>query len=114
MKNSLCEIVIRVRDLNGCRIFYRDVLRLGDPVSDSGFSSSFKLNDTTILTLEKCDAPFLEHSSGATSWRFSVDDLEEFAGHLTECSCELREDPCGGAWRGCDPEGNVFWVRGKR
>ena len=111
MKNSVCEIVIRVRDLDGCRIFYRDVLRLGDPVSDSGFNSTFVLNDGAMLTLEKSDAPFLEHASAATVWRFAVDDFREFKARLADCGCDLVEDPCGGSWRGSDPEGNVFLVR---
>ena len=111
MKNSVCEIVIRVRDLNGCRIFYRDVLRLGDPVSDSGFNATFLLNDGAMLTLEKSDAPFLEHASAATVWRFAVNDFREFKARLADCGYDLVEDPCGGSWRGCDPEGNVFLVR---
>lgn len=111
MINSVCEIVIRVRDLDACRIFYRDVLELGDPVSDSGFNSSFALNDGLMLTLEKNDAPFLEHASNATLWRFAVSDFEKFRKHLADAGCELAEDPCGGSWRGCDPEGNMFLVR---
>ena len=100
MMNSVCEIVIRVRDLDGCRIFYRDVLQLGDPVSDSGFNSTFALNDGLMLTLEKSAAPFLEHASGATLWRFAVADFRKFRDHLADCGCELTEDPCGGSWRG--------------
>ena len=111
MINSVCEIVIRVRDLDGCRIFYRDVLELGDPVSDSGFSSTFALNDGLMLTLEKNDAPFLEHASNATLWRFAVADFEKFRKHLADAGCELVEDPSGGSWRGSDPEGNMFLVR---
>ena len=111
MINSVCEIVIRVRDLDACRIFYRDVLELGEPVSDSGFSSSFALNDGVMLTLEKNDAPFLEHASNATLWRFAVADFEKFRKHLADAGCELVEDPCGGSWRGSDPEGNMFLVR---
>ena len=111
MKKTLVEIVIRVNDLDGCRIFYRELLQFGDPVLDSGFVASFKISDTTLLTLEKTDAPFLEHASSATLWRFAVDDFRKFRKHLADCGYELVEDPCGGSWRGSDPEGNMFLVR---
>ena len=111
MTNSACEIVIRVRDLDVCRIFYRDVLQLGDPISDSGFTATFALNNGTMLTLEKSDALFLEHASNATLWRFGVADFQKFREHLENCGYELTEDPCGGSWRGSDPEGNMFLVR---
>ncbi len=111
MTKSVCEIVIRVRNLDVCRIFYRDVLQLGDPTSDSGFSSTFALNDGSMLTLEKSEAPFWEHASNATLWRFGVADFQKFRDHLAECGYELIEDPCGGSWRGRDPEGNMFLVR---
>ena len=111
MKKSFAEIVIRVNDLNCCRIFYRETLQLGDPVVDSDFIASFKVSDTTLLTLEKTDAPFLEHASSAMTWRFCTDDLEGLRNRIRYAGSELMEDPCGGYWRGTDPEGNVFLVR---
>ena len=113
MKNAFVEIVLRVNDLDSCRIFYRETLQFGDPVVDSGFIASFKISESTLLTLEKTDAPFLEHASSATIWRFCTDDLEGLRERIHYSGSELIEDPCGGFWRGVDPEGNVFLVREK-
>ena len=111
MKNALVEIVIRVNDLDLCRIFYRETLQFGDPVVDSGFIASFKISEGVLLTLEKTEAPFLEHASGATMWRFGTDDLEALRERISYSGGNLVEDPCSGFWRGVDPEGNVFLVR---
>ena len=110
MKNKFVEIVIRVNDLDGCRIFYREVLQLGDPVLDSGFIASFRLSDSTMLTLEKTDAQFLEHAGAATSWRIGVSDLNALRERMQYGGYELKADPSYDFWRGTDPEGNVFLV----
>ena len=111
MKKNLIEIVLRVNDLDGCRLFYRELMQFGDPVLDSGFIASFKISETTLLTLEKTDAPFLEHSASAMTWRFSVPDLNALRERMYYGGYELKEDPSGDFWRGTDPEGNVFLVR---
>ena len=111
MKNSFVEIVIRVNDLDGCRIFYREILQLGDPVVDSGFIASFQVTASTLLTLVKTDAPYLEHASAATTWRFSTADVAALQERMRFGGYDLVEDPCGGFWRGTDPEGNIFLVR---
>ena len=110
MKKDFVEIVIRVNDLDGCRIFYREVLQLGDPVLDSGFIASFRLSDLAMLTLEKTDAQFLEHAGAATLWRFGVSDLDALRERMQYGGYELKADPSGDFWRGTDPEGNVFLV----
>ena len=111
MKKNLIEIVLRVNDLDGCRLFYRELMQFGDPVLDSGFIASFRISETTLLTLEKTDAPFLEHSASATCWRFSVPDIGALRERMYYGGYELKEDPSGDFWRGTDPEGNVFLVR---
>ena len=110
MKKNFVEVVIRVNDLDSCRIFYREVLQLGDPVLDSGFIASFRLSDTAMLTLEKTDAQFLEHAGAATTWRIGVADLEALRERMEYGGYELKMDPSCDFWRGTDPEGNVFLV----
>ncbi len=114
MKNTFVEVVIRVNDLDCCRIFYREILQFGDPVFDSAFASSFKISDTTLLTLEKTAAPFLEHASSATVWRFWTSDITALKERMYYAGYDLTEDPGGSVWRGTDPEGNVFLVREDR
>ena len=110
MKKIFVEIVVRVNDLDSCRIFYREVLQLGDPVLDSGFIASFKISGSAMLTLEKTDAPFLEHAGAATTWRFTTSDLASLRERMLYGGYELKMDPSGDFWRGTDPEGNVFLV----
>ena len=114
MKKDYVEIVVRVNDLDGCRIFYREVLQLGDPVLDSGFIASFRISGSAMLTLEKTDAPFLEHAGAATTWRFTTADLKGLRERMDCGGYELKPDPSGEFWRGTDPEGNVFLVCGER
>ena len=110
MKKDFVEIVVRVNDLDSCRIFYREVLQLGDPSLDSGFIASFRIAGTAMLTLEKTDAPFLAHAGAATTWRFGVADLDALRERMEYGGYELKKDPSGDFWRGTDPEGNVFLV----
>ena len=110
MKKDFVEIVIRVNDLDCCRIFYREVLQVGDPVLDRGFIASFKISGNAMLTLEKTDAQFLEHAGAATLWRFGVTDLNALRERMQYGGYELKADPSYDFWRGTDPEGNVFLV----
>ena len=62
------QIIILVNSLEQCRYFYRETLKLGEPVTDSSELAIFKLDSGTTLILEKCEAKYLEHSSSALSW----------------------------------------------
>ena len=114
MKSSDFGIVVKVRDLDACRIFYRDVLGLGEPELDSGFMTVFRLLPSLTLTLEAVDAAFLEHASSATMWSFRVDDPERLSAKLADSGYAPLEvlDRGEGAscLRGEDPEGNIFYV----
>ena len=90
MKKDHVEIVVRVNDLDGCRIFYREVLQLGDPVLDSEFIASFNISGSAMLTLEKTDAPFLEHAGAATTWRIGVRDLDALRERMRFAGYELK------------------------
>ncbi|MBO5309524.1 MAG: hypothetical protein IJZ19_11450 [Lentisphaeria bacterium] len=106
--------VIRVRDLNRCRIFYQRLLELDEPEINSTFLVRFRLAPKTVLYLEKCDAPYLEHASAASAFTFKVKELaavkeffkkENFCGELVEIQGSI-----GTFLRGQDPEGNVFYI----
>ena len=104
-----CEIVLLVENLDICRYFYRSTLKLGEPVFDSNFQVEFLLNRDTLLVLEKCTSPYLEHSSSACSFMLEVNDLPELIKHLERECCPVDEAfRTGGkkAFRVSDPEGN--------
>ena len=108
-------IVIKVNELECCRLFYRDLLDLGEPMIDSSFFTVFQLQPGLTLTLEKSPAKYLERASSTIEWRFETANLTvlkqrlEAAGYALEFD-ELHRGP-GRYWRGRDPEGNFFLVR---
>lgn len=108
-------IVIRVNDLDSCRVFYRELLQLGEPFVDSSFLVAFHISSDVTLTLEKSQAKYLEHASGAVSILFEVDSMQEIVNRLESAGYEptFVEIPryTGQFLRGMDPEGNVFYIR---
>ncbi|RMD74411.1 MAG: hypothetical protein D6820_16730 [Lentisphaerae bacterium] len=48
--------LIRVRDINRARAFYRDALELGDPIVDSNFWLEFKIAPDAVLAIEHSPA----------------------------------------------------------
>jgi len=109
-------LILRVNDLDMCRLFYRDLLELGEPVFDSTFAVVFQLSDYLTFTIEKSTAEYLEHASAATCLAFSVPDLDAFIEKLDVGGCSLEKEPVRVGVveyrRGMDPEGNPFLVCG--
>ena len=118
MDTSMFGIVIKVNDLDNCRIFYRDILDLGEPLIDSSFVVQFALAENLNLTLEKNQGNFLEHASAATSWCFDCADIEALSAKLQDSGFPgLFETVVFGSaryYKGRDPENNVFLVRQKQ
>ena len=108
-------IVVKVNDLDACRIFYRELFAPLLPVMDSTFTVVFELAPNLTFSLEKSNAPYLEHSSCAQGWKFDSADFESLRRRLAAAGCELEPEPdcrdSGLYWRGCDPEGNISLVR---
>ena len=115
MENHSFGIIIRVNDLNLCRMFYRDILNLGEPFFDSSFLVQFKLSGDFSLTLEKSDAAYLEHASGATAWFLSCSDPEKLNHDLVSAGFPALEKAIrfsdSTIRRGRDPENNIFYVK---
>ena len=118
MENSMFGVIIKVNDLDNCRIFYRDVLNLGEPLLDSSFVVQFALAENLNLTLEKNQGTFLEHASAATTWSFECDDIEALSAKLQDSGFPgLFDTVVFGSSKYCkgrDPENNVFYVRQKQ
>ena len=110
-----CAIVIKVNDFALCDHFYRDVLQIGEAEMVSSFGSLYKLSPECGLYLVKSDAKFLEHASSATFWCFDVADMPAFESRLSDAGFTLSQEifhlGCDEFRRGCDPEGNLFFVK---
>jgi hypothetical protein len=118
MDTSKFGIVIKVNNLDNCRIFYRDILNLGEPLIDSSFVVQFSLAENLNLILEKNQGTFLEHASSATSWSFECNDIEALSTKLQDSGFPGLFDAItfGSSrfYKGRDPENNVFYVREKQ
>lgn len=118
MNTSMFGIVIKVNDLDNCRIFYRDILNLGEPRIDSSFVIQFSLAENLNLILEKNQGTFLEHASSATSWSFECEDIEALSTKLQDSGFPGLFDAITFGtscyYKGRDPENNVFYVRQKQ
>ena len=107
-------VLIRVADLDQQRIFYRELLMLGNPLVDSAFWVEFAAPDGTRIILEKSEAAYLEHEVSATTLVLSTPHLEkiraELALHNYQITAGEKAHPGEVFYRGQDPEGNVFYL----
>ncbi len=111
------QIIIQVNSLELCRYFYRETLKLGEPLTDSSELAVFKLDENTSLVLESNPATYLEHSSSATSWALEVDNFDTLAAEL-----EKHGDTVGSEFLRLgrrtlkihDPESNVVYIIEKK
>ena len=107
-------VLIRVANLDQQRIFYRELLMLGNPVVDSAFWVEFSAPDGTRIILEKSEAAYLEHEVSATTLVLSTPHLEEIRKELELHNYPItpgeKAHPGEVFYRGQDPEGNVFYL----
>lgn len=114
MTPLFCGIIIKVRNLERCRNFYRDVLRLGNPVTDSNFRSEFTLGDGMRLVL--CKAREEEQlPEGVRSAIWIVPDDPEFQMDLlASYGCLPGADELNLLYPNVkcyhDPEGNPVYI----
>lgn len=107
------QIIILVNSLEQCRYFYRETLKLGEPATDSSETAIFKLDTSTSLVLEKCEANYLEHSSSAVSWSVEVDGFDEISAELEKNGYTTGEEfiRFGRRTRKIhDPESNPLYI----
>ena len=117
MDKTNFSLVLRVRDLQKCRAFYRDTLLLGSPVLDTPFWVEFQMCESGKLCLESVQGERdAAHPDMAPVWMMEAD--EELLEHLTASGYRLPEQNTADveghpvtAFR--DPEGNVFYLTAK-
>ena len=95
-------------------IFYRDLLRLGEPVDRQRVLVEFATPDGARIMLEKSAAPYLEHEASATTVVLATPFVDEIRRDLENgnypITAEEKVHPGEAFFRGQDPEGNVFYL----
>ena len=107
-------VLIRVKDLDTARIFYRELLRLGNPAVDSAFWVEFYAPDGTRIILEKTEAAYLVHDVSATTLVLATPELEkirhELEVHNYTIERQKKAHPGEVFYRAQDPEGNIIYL----
>ncbi len=107
------EIIVIVENIDSCRYFYREVLQIGGTVVDSNNRVVFALDENASLVLEKSSAKYMEHASCAVRFAWECDDIAALEKRLIQDGSRLSDgfERLGKTcYRGCDPEGNPFFV----
>ena len=113
--------VLSVADIAAERVFYRDVVGLGEPVMNSNVWVEFRLDGACSFCLEQANANKAPRpAQGRAGFLFFVDSIEEFAKRYLESPFRGESEgiPCEQtgyrAVQYSDPEGNLFRVTDKR
>lgn len=119
MDKRSCGMIVKVENLTLCRRFYRDILALGEPVTDSNFLCEFSCGDGYSLILEKAEWEYCPRErESRCAPVFPAEDLKAFAARLAQYGYapeEPEKDHLGIRLMKCrDPEGNAFFVTEKR
>lgn len=109
--------IIKVRNLERCRTFYRDVMKLGEPVLDSNFRTEFLLNNNTRLILcQTREEEMFQQAVRSAIW-IQPDNFEEQLDVLATCGyLPVRNeldltDPDAKCFH--DPEKNLIYLMRK-
>ena len=111
---AVCGFVIKVKNLEKCRAFYRDILLIGEPVTDSNFRTEFELKGGSRLILLHAREEELVHQGTRTAFWLMPDNPDVVLENLSECGClpvsdELNlYDPDVKSFH--DPEDNLFYI----
>ena len=113
MENSLFAVIIKVKNLDICRSFYRDILDLGEPVLDSNFWVEFKQPCGFTLVLEKVERKNTSDSDNMV-WGCQIENIDAIVSRLDEYGYHIgleKAHRIGVDFYIChDPEGNVFYL----
>lgn len=112
---SLAGFILKVRDLPKCRAFYRDVLQLGNPVTDSNFRVEFQLHASSarLVLCRAREEEQLPESSRAALWIVPENPNLQLD-ILASCGYTPLADELNFLRPGVkcfrDPEGNPFYL----
>ncbi len=114
MESLKFSLVLKIRDMNRCRYFYRDVLGLGDPLLESRQWTEFSLGQGATICLDSSDAALPKaNETDAVCWLLRTDSPAALLERLSRAGYEpLRKREIVGyrLYLFRDPEDNPFYV----
>jgi len=109
MNDRSYGVIVSVTDLDGARVFYRDILGLGAPVVDSNHWIEFQMDNGLILGLRSQSKADKEKSS-SVMWVYYTLDFEDVKSRLQDAGFDplkISAPPVGlKSEIYTDPEGN--------
>jgi len=117
MENNASSVIIKVKDIDICRSFYRNILNMGDPVVNSNFRVEFIMgNNATLLLLQESlhdikpskNTPCIEIKESISQLCARLDELEcdyEFVSHADK-------DADKDVYKMQDPENRLILLTG--
>lgn len=112
MEGQIYSLVLRIRDMQKCRTFYRDILGLGTPLLDSPFWVEFQICNGGKLCLEAIDPKtVLARQESSPVWMLEAD--EDLTEQLASYRLPNQRTPSIMGYSVTaykDPEGNVFYL----
>lgn len=119
---KLYAVVIRTKNLDNLRAFYRDIFELGPPVVDSNYWTEFSLGGGINLVLELVDEENEGNSppsnKNSIDWAIKVDDLDKEKERLLNAKVELQGEEMERFGKRVlifrDPDGNLIHLIAKK
>jgi hypothetical protein len=103
MENNASSVIIKVKDIDICRSFYRNILNMGDPVVNSNFRVEFIMgNNASLLLLQESlhdikpskNTPCIEIKESIPQLCARLDELEcdyEFVSHADKDVYKMQD-----------------------
>lgn len=109
-ENIRIGVLLKVRDLDASRWFYREILKLGEPVIDSTFAVEFE--SAPRLRLEKSAASYLDPATSPLVLTVDADNPAQLLERLERADIPFEEfnRPGGRFLRCLDPDGNSILI----
>ena len=115
MENSASSVIIKVKDINICRSFYRNVLNMGNPIVNSNFRVEFIMakHNTLALLYEHDHEPIITDQETPPLIELN-ENIDEICSRLDEIEYhyEFIDNEMKNSYRMRDPEGRMIIFTG--
>lgn len=110
MENNASSVIIKVKDINICRSFYRNVLNMGNPIVNSNFRVEFMMAKHAILVLLQEREALEIIETIAPPVIILNENIDEICARLDEIEChyDFINNGTKDKYSMRDPEGRII------